>query len=522
MIQGEKKKTYAMACVFVLAGICLLSQLMFAIFCQDHIMDSDIAAEVLLSNLMAQHHEVVFSSHWYYSTELRVLYTQLIMTPLFHIFHDFATVKIISVVVLDIAMAAVYYFVSSRLFSSKTIQFMTFALFLMPLSKEYFDMLFVGNFYSFQVMTMFLLVLFFAKQMEEKETTKTNWAMVVFVCVFSFVLGLSGLRYLEAIFVPVCMAIFFLFEGEIKEWWLIKKGALAILLTGCAGVGFLVNKFVLSKMYTFDQNTQAICFVPLDEVPQRLLWSFEILVEFFGYHHEVGATSAMGLANIVHFAFMLCSILVVYKVFAMRKQLSRVYRFLLYYFLSLFFLNWYLLVFSDIGVECRYWIPIYIILILIYGIYFAHQGDSKKASFILCITCCVGVILAALYGNLWQYVKHNESAKRYDYVQFLEEEGYTFGYASFWHAEVTEYLTNGEVQVAPIGSNSTGSGPYKWLCDKDYYKPGFYEGKSFMLLTKEEEMMYQSGMISMMQDGIKVYEDEEFVIYQGEDMYLFE
>ena len=106
-------------------------------------------------------------------------------------------------------------------------------------------------------------------------------------------------------------------------------------------------------------------------------------------------------------------------------------------------------------------------------------------------------------------------------MEFLEENRYTFGYATFWNSSVTEYLSNGEIRVGNLGGKDGVSAPYEWLSPKFYYKEGYHTGKTFLLLARTEEPALFNGDITVMQDAVKVYEDEYYVIYEGEGMYLF-
>lgn len=73
-------------------------------------LDADMASEQLLANLLAQEGSVM-STNWYYSTELRVLNTQLVMAPLFRLFTSWHTVRVVgSVVLILLYLAAWFWF----------------------------------------------------------------------------------------------------------------------------------------------------------------------------------------------------------------------------------------------------------------------------------------------------------------------------------------------------------------------------------------------------------------------------
>ncbi len=73
-------------------------------------LDADMASEQLLANLLAQEGGVM-STNWYYSTELRVLNTQLVMAPLFRLFTSWHAVRVVgSVVLILLYLAAWFWF----------------------------------------------------------------------------------------------------------------------------------------------------------------------------------------------------------------------------------------------------------------------------------------------------------------------------------------------------------------------------------------------------------------------------
>ena len=57
------------------------------------VLNSDMSSELILSNLLNQE-KGILSTNWFYSTELRVLNTQLVFAPLFNFFESWTNVRI--------------------------------------------------------------------------------------------------------------------------------------------------------------------------------------------------------------------------------------------------------------------------------------------------------------------------------------------------------------------------------------------------------------------------------------------
>ena len=107
-------------------------------------------------------------------------------------------------------------------------------------------------------------------------------------------------------------------------------------------------------------------------------------------------------------------------------------------------------------------------------------------------------------------------------MKFLEENDYDFGYATFWNASVTEYLSDGEIKVGNLGGEEGKVAPYEWLTPKSYYRDGFHEGKTFLLLARTEEAGMLKGDFVVMEDAECVHQDEYYAIYEGQQgMYIF-
>lgn len=503
-----------------LMGITLLCLVLYFIFFPDNLMHSDMAAEVILSKLLSDEGGLL-STNWFYSTEVRIVYTQLVMTPLFWFISDYGAVKLISIIIYDLLLALVFYFVSREFQIKGANMWLAMALLFAPLSNEYLDMMFLGCFYTSQVICTYLVIKFFFKDKPLKK--QALWIRVSLMCFSALILGLSGLRYLASLYLPLVAAVVFSYGFDKKEARhpaLFSKLLLSLFTTGFAGAGFLINKFYLAAHYSFD-NTSGVSFVPLSEVPDRFMASFRMALEFFGYR-ELGVVTPLGMVNAVKFAFFIFIIFVVCYLTKHRYKILDVKeRMLLYFFYACFLINWYMLVFTDLLQQYRYWIPVYIIAVLLIGIYF--KKAQGKTEFFKPVMASLGVItvLASLYGELWQDTKYNDCEKRYGYMEFLEENDYTFGYATFWNSSVTEYLSNGEIRVGNLGGKDGVSAPYEWLSPKYYYQKGYHTGKTFLLLAKTEEPALFNGDITIMQDSLKVYEDEYYVIYEGEGMYLF-
>ena len=521
-MKKEDGKGRADLAALAFAGLCavtVLALLMFCILCPDNLMHSDTTAEVVLSKLLAEEGSLI-SKEWFYSTEIRIVYSHLIMIPLFHVFSDYSLVKLLSVIIFYVLLIYAYYMLGKRFSLDKKWLLLGMALLFAPLSNEYLDMMFVGCFYTSQVICTYLVLSFTVK---EKKSKKSFLVCGGVLCVAALILGMSGLRYLASLYLPMVLSYLFLMLGEpdgTKKERMIPV-LFSGLMTGFAGVGFLINKFYLAVNYSFD-TTSEVAFVPIAEVPERFLTSFRLMLEFMGYRATT-VMSPLGLVNPVKCLFLLVFAAIVIWLWKKRTELlNGAERFLLYFFIFLFLINWYMLVFTNVLMQYRYWLPVYVIGVILVAV-FMQKWEPKICLQKLCAGAFLAVVvLASLYGELWQDVKYNDCEKRYGYMQFLEENDYDFGYATFWNASVSEYLSDGKVKVANLDVRDGVAVPYEWLVPKDYYRAGFHEGKTFVLLARTEEAGMLNGDFAVMEDGQCVYQDAYYAVYEGQQgMYIF-
>lgn len=515
-----KEKENITTVTFLFVNLLLIGALcLFFLLKPDNLMHSDTTAEVILSKLLADENKLITKS-WYYSTEIRIIYSQLIMMPLFKVFSNYRFVKTLSIFIFYILLTAAYVYVGKKYELNRPCLLLGLAFLFTPLSNEYLDMMFIGCFYTSQVICTFLVLGMFVK----KSGKKTSYASLIFLTGLGFFLGLSGLRYLASLFMPFIIAFIIRFfeKEDIRE---IKKeelmGFVPVMLSSIgAFLGFLGNKLYLAKNYSFD-TTSEVVFVELSKVPERFMNSIKLMVEFFGYY-PVEVVSGRGIVNALKCLFFLFFAAVIVYLFRNRKALlSERQRLLLYYFLACFFINWYMLIFTEVLMQYRYWLPVYVVGVLLLAIFFQVYRPANQLKRPVLLLAAAVIALSSLYGELWQDVKYNDCEKRYGYMAFLQEQGYTFGYATFWNSSVTEYLSNGAIEVGNLGGENGVAAPYEWLSKKAYYQPGYHEGKTFLLLARTEEAGMLNGDFTVMEDGVKVYEDEYYAVYEGNGMYLF-
>lgn len=90
-------KIWVPALLLILA-VCLTLKTTY--YATEHYLDGDASSELVLAHHLAETGQIL-STDWYYSTELRVLNTQLVYAPLFRIFSDWHMVRFVGALIMQ-------------------------------------------------------------------------------------------------------------------------------------------------------------------------------------------------------------------------------------------------------------------------------------------------------------------------------------------------------------------------------------------------------------------------------------
>lgn len=117
-------------------------------------LDSDDSAEMILAELLSREGSIL-SKNWYYSTELRVFNTQLVMAPLFCLFSDWHVVRTVGTGILLVILLSSWVFLCRLLNLGKKLIYFA-PLIVWPFSREYIQFVLYGLFYIPHLVIIFL------------------------------------------------------------------------------------------------------------------------------------------------------------------------------------------------------------------------------------------------------------------------------------------------------------------------------------------------------------------------------
>ncbi len=517
---------------YIILGISFLLVVFLNVFCHDHWLDSDMAAEMIFSKLLAEEGRLFATPDWYYSTEFRFLYTHWIMGPLFRICEDWHVIRAITNIVSYVLMLGAYYYCMKPLKVRKALVITTSAILLLPFSETMMTHMVMGNTYMFHVIIVFL---FLGLYLRLAQGNRGKWyvpELVVFVAL-ALICGVSGVRYLLALQCPLVLASFVYllksegfknfrqnlneknFIAEFRVLW--KSFTVKYLLYAVLGAvgsvaGYGINVLYVSKNYVF-QTYDATNFIAVYQGVffERLQNALGSLLMLFGYIPDRGVISLRGVVTLAAFVMIAVIVFVCTKAY---KGTFGQRQFVSLFLVVSFVLNVFVFVFTTSTMVPRYYLTVFIFVLPVLCFYLEQEQlyfDKALVTLLL-----AGCLLLASGKTVLSYMSVDKNADKRVVAEFLQEKGYTFGYATYWNANIITELTDGQVEVANV-LDAVDLGYFKWSSPMKFYEEGYAEGEVFLLLTAEE--VAEAADSAVVKNGEAVYEDGVYtvLIYESAD-----
>lgn len=479
-------------------------------------LDADMASEQLLANLLAQEGGVM-STNWYYSTELRVLNTQLVMAPLFRLFTSWHTVRVVgSVVLILLYLAAWFWF--GRSAKLKYSGLLGAGLLVLPYGALYRQYVLEGLYYIPHIAISFVVLGCAVRILRGGRRLAPAAGMVL----FSFAAALGGPRQLFILNIPLTVAAALLcwldappadtLRQKLANAWRTPGGALLVptlAADAAALAGYVVNAKVLAEKYHFqDQGYVAFTGLNLD----RLQWFVNALLASFGWQ-EGKVFSLAALFNLAAAALILFCFVFSVRLVRGKARYPLGHRLVGAFFLAGAVCFALLYGLTNSGHSDRYLLPLAILFVPLLEIMLAdctplHRPDARG------LTALLAAILLLHAGTDYRAAavatNPNQGA-----AQFLVQNGYRDGYASFWDGNVMTELTDGTLNVWTLTPNSVPElRPWLQVTSHLQTPP---QGKIFFVISKweaygERQPTTQALADAMPEDAL-IYEDETVKIY---------
>ncbi len=431
----------------VLAGAIALSVGIFALY-GEHNLDSDMSSEFVLAQLLNEEGRFL-TDNWFYSTELRVVSPVPIYQLAISLFDSWHAARTFSIAVLLVGVSACLIY-AMRGAGVRDAAVYAAAAIVLPLGKAYAFVFTYGGFYTVYFMAA-CLMLGLVLRLPQQRRKALRLVLLAGLSVFS---GLSGVRMPMVFGVPMLLACgILLFErmrvcsrlNELREQKQTTFFAGAALIIVGMGIGYLVNTHVLSEFCHFtDYGSEMVRGFSADLFVKQ----FDHWFQFFGFRQDVPLISIYGIADVL-------AILLVFAIGAALVMLLRD-KTLTLEERMIPLLSACALVVGVIAnglterIVSAYAVSYYIVGVLL-GVVSLFMFVSRVKvnmpalrTVLLLGLVCVFVLEARSY--LGMGYKRTEQPYE-EAADYLVENGYTTGYATFWYANVLTEAADGKLDL---------------------------------------------------------------------------
>ena len=515
--------------------LCVVLSVVFTFYATANCIDSDASSELVLSNHLAENGGIL-SQDWGYSTELRVVNTQLVYTPLFRIFNDWHMVRFVGALILQAILVGAFFIFGKCIGLDRKVLCVSAGLFLLPVSVCYGRIVLYNCYYVPHIAISLIIVgLTFAKF----DGKRLPWLICRTACllVLSFLGGLGGIRQAMMTHAPVLLAVFvyYLLDDFVckrKDPEHARKRLVYLLnALGSAAfffVGFLINTEILAEKFVFSDYSENM--IGLIDVSQfkDIAYGF---MHHFGFRDEIKLISVLGVLSILGvFLTIGCIITAIVGVKKYKEHLDVGKTLPCVFFLS--YLAVMLLVFIVLGNNyyfVLYFTPVVVWFVPVFvGALCQRPKDVPIINMRRVLPLVVtGIIFLNGIVNGIYFLDHTKFQQKYEglvfkdreitqtlapVVDFLVENDYDRGYATFWNGNIITEMSDGAVRFVNVHYFSE-SGHIQfnpWLSLNTNRE---LEGtKDFLLLEAADQNSFEYW--NDLSRCALVYQDDHYVIYE--------
>lgn len=499
-------------------------------FYSSNVINSDISAELILARELSRENKLI-TTDWYYSTEIRLVYTQLISLFLFKIFTSWKMIRTIMNLIFYVLMIISFFYCVKPLNLKRKAVYLSSSLLVIPFSMEYIYIVHIGNSY----IPHFILLLF-TLGLALRIIQKFDLKKMFFYLLLSFICGLCGIRYLTILALPLFFAaildLLIEYSKEEKQIVSIKvfmsQARFYVAVSGFISccLGYLINSTIFSKIFQF--ATYEILYfkdMSLANVYNNLLYClssiFTDTLTLFNFVNGVSVKTLYGMGNIAALMCLIIFCIIAYKVTRYYDVFNKEIRLIILFFIISLFVNIFIFTFVEGAYAARYNMFIILLMILLLAVFLSEEMFWKKlinklmVFILLCSINFAGLESSYICAN----VDKNSGLKKA--CNFMVENDLTFGMATFWQAGVITELTDGKVDVVNVYEEYLPAS-YHWLLSKKSIRRETWENaeeeKVFILLTPDE--VKNNSDKDILTEGELVYEDEYYIFIYDREFFI--
>ena len=485
------------------------------------IVDSDLASEMILSDLLNKEGTII-SHNWFYSTELKVVNLQWFYRLGLLIFpNDWHLARTFGMAITLFAAAMLFFVKCAGL--GRAGLWMVGTL-LWPFGQHYLVYAIYGGYYLvYTFFYMLVLALVLRSLNADKKHCALQW---VLACVITAVAGMNGVKQLMVFHAPLCLAAAILLVLALhscgKTDWKaaldvcrkeVRLLAASLVTAVAAAAGYFVSNAVLSRMYDFKSYNFIVWNRDEDWFTlDRILMDF---FHEFGYENGSGVFHFGGIAAAVGLLLGCWMFFCIVRLLLRLDKLERNDKLLVLLLVAML---------AVCGVAYTYFHEYYLYFWLMnMPVAIAVMAvEIKTEDFhILGARQLLGVGLAACFtlcavSTVRQEQEHPYLAHKglNTAAEWLVDNGYTQGYSTFWNGNAMTELTSGKLEVWTLQSLDRDDVP-NWLQPKSHLTTD--PEHPFLLIDTETDGPAENAKLIQYGDCTEVYNDGRYVIYDFAD-----
>lgn len=488
--------------------------------------DSDMASEMILSQILNEEGGLL-TTQWWYSTELQVFCLQMLYRVGLVLFpHNWFAARIFGQGLFILALLASYLYLGHGM-GLKHCGAWGAAALACPFGVCYLWYGLLGGFY---LPYMILLLLGFGAILHLLRPVTPKQRIVHWVLLLgtSAVSGLNGLKGLMGFFIPMLLAVVVALgmqwhqkpqerpKQELRLVWL------TVLATVVAGAGFAIYSTVLAYSHEFMTHSDRKWGI-LDFT--ALLSKLTDFLTLFGYPID---SSVGGDVNLFSFVGILCAfglitaaaiVISLFRLLCRWQELSTIQRLAPLLLASSCAVQG--AVFAWTGklsdTNPYQWLTIVPLVFPVLQL----EGETEHFHLhftrrLAAMSFCLCFVLVSV-GSATRYFSSGYRVNPHleEVCDWLVDQGYTQGYATFWNGNVLTEWSDGQIEVW-VPTNFNTMEPSRWLQKTSHAQPP--EGKIFLLTTMDELGMM--GLTDLYWWSMVVYEDDEQEITDRTKRYI--
>ncbi|MBC6719330.1 hypothetical protein H9I36_02225 [Treponema sp. Marseille-Q4130] len=526
-LKFSKKTKIILIVQFFIAAVILTEFCAFARCIQN--MDSDMASELMLAKECFTH-KTFWPRSWHYSTELRLLNTQLVTSFLFAFTSSWLTVKAVSAIILCFALPLSLWFLLGTLgVKNRWIKLLCALFIFIPWSRTMWNIVQFGNYYIPHITISFIYTgLFLSLAYSELSAKKRKTFAIVFFTL-AFISGASGIRYILNFQFPIALAIvaFSVYRlvnrkeaFDFSHFFIKDRPTFyAVMNIFLSGFGYIVNSLVLKRLFSFstwnDIRFNTIGDVSFSDVHRSIF-------EIFGYHNGVLVFGPAGINNVMLYSAFI--FFIVCFVVCIKKHESEHKRFFFIIAAVMIVLNSFAIIHTEY--KDRYFIPSLVYCVPCFALFLESPNLSVLKKYLVGVSFSVALILGAFTTYIDVLTSDGNLDKR-AVCRFLDD-NYDFGYATFWNANVFTMMTDGRVEFGNLYYDTIDGVKYiptkfkcdLWLTPERFYRDDYKANEPIFFLVTQKQYN-DASQRAVFKNGTQVYSDNFYRVFEFKNKKAF-